>query len=76
MRPITESKHISEIIKEFRAAHDLTQKELAVALKVNRSVTICDWECGRQEPPPYLGFALKHLEILMKFPKYKDGLKK
>ncbi|MBO7149747.1 MAG: helix-turn-helix transcriptional regulator [Clostridia bacterium] len=36
-------------LKELRLEKELTQKELADALKTNNS-SVCDWECGRTEP--------------------------
>lgn len=36
-------------LKELRKSQNLSQKELAKALKTNNS-SICDWECGRSQP--------------------------
>lgn len=67
MRPIG-TKQVEatrgETVKAFRTKWDLTQPELACALRLTRTMTVHDWEAGNTEPPPYLTLALERLDLL------------
>jgi DNA-binding transcriptional regulator YiaG len=52
-------------IQAWRAAYDVSQKELATILRVTPR-TISRWESGAQPPPYFLRFALDHLGDLKK----------
>lgn len=48
-------------LRNWRERHSLTQEQLAERLQV-RGNTIARWERDERQIPPYLFFALQHLE--------------
>lgn len=50
-------------LKSWRAERWVSQADLAELLGVHR-VTVADWEGGRSGIPPYLHYALAHLDTL------------
>jgi len=49
-------------LRQWRKAQHLTQEELGQILDVYRG-TIIRWEAGLASIPPYLGLALKWIEV-------------
>lgn len=49
-------------LRTWRKKHGLSRKELAQILDVHW-MTVTAWEVGKQEPPKYLRFALRGIEI-------------
>lgn len=48
-------------VRAWRASHGMAQNDLAGLLGVTR-LTVARWELGTRTPPPFLPFALAHLE--------------
>lgn len=53
MLPTKTKTHLYQNLKYFRLTHNLTQREIATYLNVDRS-TYSYWETGRTEPPLYI----------------------
>jgi DNA-binding XRE family transcriptional regulator len=49
-------------LRDWRQEHGLSRKELAEILGVHW-MTVTAWEVGKQDPPKYLSFALRGIEV-------------
>lgn len=66
----------AEMIKEYRQAHSLTQKQFAELFRPSIPMdTVKSWECGRKTPPEWTqGLIAEKLERLNESERMKEDV--